>query len=122
MQPDSAVMFSTPPAAPFARAPGAAPVAHTYTARAPARVTPGLILHSLSPERARELEQTAAALLREPCPLCDASPGGPHSPAARTRTLLQLLSTDELRALAARVHAPTHGGFLELYHRLAPPS
>ena len=126
MQPDAAVTYPTTAAAPTR----GSVVAHRYSpARAEPeprpfgpRVTPGLILLSLSPDRARELEEIAAALLREPCPLCDASPTGPHSLAFRTRTLLQLLGTDELRALATRVHAPTHGGFLELYHRLAPPS
>jgi hypothetical protein len=76
------------------------------------RLTPGVVLEVLEADRARELAEIGAALLREPADEQDR--------ACRTRTLLQLLDTDELRAVAARVRVPTDGGFLELYHRLAP--
>jgi hypothetical protein len=76
------------------------------------RLTPAVVLTVLDRERGRELAEIGAALLREA--------HDDQDRACRTRTLLQLLELDELRAVAARVGVPAEGDFLALYHRLAP--
>jgi hypothetical protein len=80
-------------------------------------ITPGLIISSLPPARARALADTLEAppsITHEHTPI-----PGPPRPANSARRLLAALTDSELRTLARLVGMPTEGPFISLYHRLA---
>ncbi|HYE61725.1 MAG TPA: hypothetical protein VD997_06990 [Phycisphaerales bacterium] len=82
-------------------------------------LTPGFIISTLRPARAREVaDQFREALHQlsdEPRTLARSS----NDSTAATRALLRLLTDEELRRIALKVGLPTDGHYLSLYHRLA---
>jgi hypothetical protein len=77
----------------------------------PQRVTPGLVLGALSPQRASRMAERLCTSISS---LLEGS-----SPQEKTARLLALLTSDELRSVARAVGVDDRGHFIHVYLRLA---